>query len=69
MLISLVLCAILKLEIRAYCLPVEHVNFPGSAGLLFFFFLPFMSVGILDDVWLVLCFTKCVMECHLLLGI
>ena len=27
------LCAILQLGIRAYCLPIEHVNFPGSTGL------------------------------------
>ncbi len=45
------------------------VNRAGSAGLPFFFLLLFMSVGILHDVWLVLCFTKRVIECHLLLDI
>jgi len=27
------LCAILRVGIRAYCLPIEHVHFPGPTGL------------------------------------
>ena len=26
------LCAILELGIRAYCLPIEHIHFPGPTG-------------------------------------